>query len=296
MRDDFCVFILTHGRPNRVHTYKTLQKAGYTGKVYIVIDDEDSTAGEYQKLYGDKVLQFCKREYAEKVDEGDNSGKRISTIYARAAMFDLAPKVGCRYFVQLDDDYLSFSFRHAVENGMFWGISRAINKSIDDVFDTFVWFIENTKQVTTVAMAQAGDFIGGSVKGTKLTLRRKAMNSFFCDTKRPWQCAGRMNEDVSAYVIGNLRGSLFFTMTQVMLCQQQTQQNAGGMSELYLDSGTYVKSFYTVMHSPACVQIGMMGDHRVKRYRIHHQINWHKTAPKIIRETHRKVCQSKIPE
>jgi hypothetical protein len=106
MRDDFCAFILSHGRPDRVHTYKTLMKAGYTGKVYIVIDDEDKTADEYRKIYGDKVLQFCKQEYAEKLDEGDNTGKRTSTIYARAAMFDLAPQVGCKYFIQLDDDYV----------------------------------------------------------------------------------------------------------------------------------------------------------------------------------------------
>ena len=46
MREDFCVFILTHGRHDRVHTYNTLLKAGYTGKIYIVIDDEDQTAEE----------------------------------------------------------------------------------------------------------------------------------------------------------------------------------------------------------------------------------------------------------
>ena len=46
MRDDFCVFILTHGRPDRVITYKTLLNAGYTGRVYIVIDDEDKTENE----------------------------------------------------------------------------------------------------------------------------------------------------------------------------------------------------------------------------------------------------------
>ena len=46
MRDDFCVFILTHGRPDQVHTYDSLMKAGYTGKVYIVIDNEDKTADE----------------------------------------------------------------------------------------------------------------------------------------------------------------------------------------------------------------------------------------------------------
>lgn len=41
MRDDFCVFILTHGRAGNVKTLKMLQKQGYTGKWYCVIDNED---------------------------------------------------------------------------------------------------------------------------------------------------------------------------------------------------------------------------------------------------------------
>ena len=114
MRDDFCAFILSHGRPDRVYTYKTLKRSGYTGKIYIVIDDQDKTADEYRKRYGNEVLQFCKEEYALKLDEGDNTGKRISTIYARAAMFDLAQKIGCKYFIQLDDDYTEFKFRFEV--------------------------------------------------------------------------------------------------------------------------------------------------------------------------------------
>ncbi|EFN6257501.1 hypothetical protein FVI12_21595 [Escherichia coli] len=43
MRDDFCAFILTHGRPDKVLTYRTLRRAGYTGKIFIVVDDEDKT-------------------------------------------------------------------------------------------------------------------------------------------------------------------------------------------------------------------------------------------------------------
>lgn len=36
MRDDFCVFILTHGRPDNVRTYNTLMRLGYTG--YVLMD------------------------------------------------------------------------------------------------------------------------------------------------------------------------------------------------------------------------------------------------------------------
>jgi hypothetical protein len=281
MREDFCAFILSHGRPDRVHTYKTLLKAGYTGKIYIVIDDEDKTADQYKAAFGDKVLQFCKSEYAAKLDEGDNTGKRTSTIYARAAMFDLAPKLGCKYFIQLDDDYTEFKYRFGEDGRYQYATFRT---TCDQAWEELVCFFESTNALT-IAMSQGGDFIGG---GGGLCLKRKAMNSFVCSIDRPWVMTGRMNEDVTTYVAEGRKGKLFFTTTQIQLDQKQTQANAGGMSELYIDSGTYVKSFYSVMYAPSCVQIGTLGDPRSKAYRIHHKINWHKAVPKIIRQGFKK--------
>ncbi|HEC4426053.1 TPA: hypothetical protein ACGTJ8_004598, partial [Escherichia coli] len=56
MRDDFCAFILTHGRPDKVLTYRTLRRAGYTGKIFIVVDDEDKTRHQYMAEFGEQVL------------------------------------------------------------------------------------------------------------------------------------------------------------------------------------------------------------------------------------------------
>ena len=56
MRDDFCAFILTHGRPDKVLTYRTLRRAGYTGKIFIVVDDEDKTRNQYMAEFGEQVL------------------------------------------------------------------------------------------------------------------------------------------------------------------------------------------------------------------------------------------------
>lgn len=282
MRDDFCAFILSHGRPDRLYTLKALEKSGYSGKWFIVIDDEDKTVDEYRRLYGDRVLQFCKREVAERLDEGDNSGKRISTIYARAAMFDLARQVGCRYFIQLDDDYTNFELRFKSDGTAFY---TSVKKSLDDILEAMLNFFIETPTLS-VAMSQGGDFVGGG-KFSRC-LRRKAMNTFICDVEKPFYFMGRMNEDVSTYVTESRRGKLFFTVMQAKIVQKVTQSNAGGMTELYLDSGTYVKTFYSVMYCPSSVQVSTLGDHRSPHYRIHHKINWHTTAPKILREEWKK--------
>jgi hypothetical protein len=290
MPHDFCAFILTHGRPDRVHTYDTLRKAGYTGKVFIIIDDEDKTGGEYRKRFGEAVLTFSKSDIAKRFDEGDNFNDRRAIFYARNACFDLAKQVGCKYFIQLDDDYTSFAIRHSSALEYVWA---RVKTTMDEVFAALVEFFEKSG-VQSVAMSQGGDHIGGGGtpdgKGGQGTpsLRRKAMNSFICSTDRPFEFVGRVNEDVNTYTSAGRRGALFFTVIQAQLVQMQTQSNAGGMTEMYLESGTYVKSFYSVMYAPSCVKVGEMGDPRGGRYRLHHKINWHNVSPKIMRETVRK--------
>lgn len=133
-----------------------------------------------------------------------------------------------------------------------------------------------------------GDHIGGSErKAPRLT--RKCMNSFICSTDRPFRFFGRINEDVNTYATMGRRGDLFLTVMQAQVNQLSTQSNAGGMTDLYLDSGTYIKTFYSVMYCPSCVKVGKLGDPRSPHFRIHHKINWHHLAPKILSFEHKKA-------
>lgn len=283
MRDDFCAFILTHGRPDRVHTYKTLLRAGYTGKVYIVIDDEDKTADEYRRIFGDKVLQFCKADIAKTFDEGDNFDDRRAIVYARNVCWDLAEQVGCRYFIQLDDDYSHFNIRWRSDGTHCSGMVR---RSMDTVLSSMLDFYVSVPALS-IAMSQGGDFIGGGTLD-KRRLTRKCMNSFICSTDRRFGFVGRVNEDVNTYTWIGRQGGVFLTVMQAFVNQVVTQTQDGGMTDIYLDGGTYRKTFYSVMYSPSCVKVGQMGDNRSPHYRIHHKINWHNCAPKILREEHKK--------
>lgn len=285
MRTDFCIFILTHGRAGRVKTVNTLQRCGYTGKLYIVIDDEDSQADAYRDEFGDQVLMFSKSDIATRFDEGDNFSDRRTITYARNACFELAEKVGCQYFMQLDDDYTQFNYR-------FDHRLRYTHKSIKDmdaVLETMLEFYEKSPFVS-VAFAQGGDFIGGdeSNLANAVKTRRKAMNSFICDTSKPFKFRGRFNEDVNTYTSIQRAGQAFLTILGVWLCQLETQSNDGGITELYKSFGTYVKSFCTVMYAPSCAVVkDLRGTSGVRR--IHHQINWNNAAPLIIREHHKKA-------
>lgn len=278
MSSDFAVFILTHGRPDNVITYKTLEKCGYSGKVYFVVDNEDKTVDKYVANFGsDRVIVFDKKAMADSVDEGNNFDERRTITHARNACFDIATKLGITYFVQFDDDYGQFKFRFEAEAGNKWMVKR-----IDPIFQSFIEFYKSIP-AASIAFSQGGDHIGG-FSVTKL--KRKCMNSFFCSTERPFRFVGAMNEDVNTYTTMGSRGELFFTFTSLQLDQKETQTQGGGITDMYLRFGTYCKAFTTVMMQPSSVKVSMMN---TTNPRIHHMIRWANTVPCIIDERHRKT-------
>jgi len=288
MRSDFAALILTHGRPDRVHTYFALRNAGYTGRIIIVIDNEDKTAKEYRSRYGSDVVMFDKAAIAKTFDEGDNFQDRRAIIYARNASFQIAKDLGYRYFVQLDDDYTGFYYRFD-EDG-FYG--HCITPSLDWLFSALCDYLKATP-FASIAISQGGDHIGGGESKKVIGTKRKAMNSFICDIEKPFKFVGRINEDVNTYTCEQRKGLLFLTVMAAQLNQKPTQSNAGGMTDLYLDSGTYVKTFYSIMYAPSCVKVSDISDPKnghAGHARIHHKILWNNAAPLILSEHHKKAA------
>jgi len=289
MRSDFAAFILTHGRADTIVTHKALRKCGYTGRIVYLIDNQDAQADQYLERFGDDVHVFDKEEIAQRCDCGNNYGKRNGILFARNASFEVAKGLGLKYFWQLDDDYPSFHWACDLEGKYLDAVNRTQIKNLDAVIDACLDFMV-TSNALTVAFSQGGDFIGGAngrfaQLASQKRFARKAMNSFFCDVDRPIGFKGVSNEDVNAYVEGGRRGQLFVTIPRLRLQQRATQSQSGGITELYLDCGTYVKSFTTVTYAPSCVKVGMMGD---KHPRIHHHVRWKNTTPFILSEKYRK--------
>ena len=115
MDRDYAILIVTHGRPGNVKTYTTLRRLGYTGRIFLIVDNLDKTVGKYQEKYGDEVVVFDKKKYIELTDDADNFDEKRAVVYARNACFDIAEALGLEYFIVLDDDYRRFSYKF-VEN------------------------------------------------------------------------------------------------------------------------------------------------------------------------------------
>jgi hypothetical protein len=268
--NNFAVFILTHGRPNNVITYNTLNKCGYTGKTYFIIDNEDKTIDEYKKNFGEQYVKvFDKKAMADLIDEGNNFDDRRCPVHGRNACFIIAKELGIKYFLLLEDDYYYFGFRYE--------IGAKIIKNLNEIFIAMINFYKSTN-IKSIAFSQGGDHIGG-FSGIKL--KRKCMNSFFCSIDRPFQFVGVLNDDVNTYTTLGNKGDIFFTFTNIQLDQKDTQNQKSGMTDFYLKFGTYCKAFTTVMMHPSGVKVSMMNSNHP---RIHHAIKWINTTPMIIKQ------------
>ena len=274
-KDSFAIFIMSYNRPN-IYTLKLLKKYNYIGKYYIIIDDSDPELKEYKKRYNEELIIFNKKEISYEFDIMDNLGIRNVGVYARNFINKISKEMGLKYILVLDDDYIALAYKK--DDGDVLREKQApldINIIIEYMLD---FLIETNAD--SVALAQAGDYIGGMNANMILKgYSRKCMNSWFMKTDNDIKFNGAMNDDVNTYTYYGSIGKIFLTYGRLFFRQIQTQSDDGGMSGIYNQTGTYLKTFYTKMLMPSCIDINPMGQNHL---RIHHSIKWNNCVPKII--------------
>ena len=294
-KNDFCVLILSHGRPENVVTVNTLTRFGYTGAWFIVLDDLDPTKEEYEKKFGkEKIIVFDKEKvmHDPSTDSMDNFYFHKSIVYARQSCIQIAKDLGYRYFAEYEDDYDSVRWRMNEEIEYSSKMLSDAHNTLDRVFDVMLDYLIEAPRITSICMAQSGDYIGGG--GSRMIQeqsRRKGMNSWMIDTERPFDFAGTMNDDVVAYTTLSTRGVLFLTTGFIAINQKQTQSNASGNTDMYKKFGTYAKGFYSVISCPSGVKVTPLFNTSARKavgpktnntFRLHHAVDWKSVAPKIL--------------
>ena len=279
----YAVFILTHGRPELQHTYKSLRKHGYDGPVYFVIDNLDETAEEHKRLYGESVVVFDKKEWQKKTDTMDIDSRLDVVVYARNAVFQIAKDLGYRYFVVLDDDYKNYEHRYEEGNKLKTITPKDVGKAFEASFKFLI-----DSGILCYCWEQGGDFIGGANGRFKKRCVRKIMNTYFFDAEKPVVFKGTINEDMVASLYHGLLGDVIISSCDMSIQQMQTQKQSGGLTDAYLHYGTYVKSFYAVMMNPSCVKVAAMGDPKSGHYRMHHRVRYDLSCPVIISDRYKK--------
>lgn len=250
MRDDFAIFILTHERASQQKTYKTLRKSGYTGKIYLVVDNLDRQIEEYKQKYGDDVLVFDKNAEYEKTDTFTNRKELKAVVYARNKVFDLAKEKNLIYFCSCDDDINVLKYKFPID-----GKLKTVKvKNADKLFDSVCSFIEKTNFLC-LSFLEEGAFVGGINQFVLKGLQWRMSHFMFYRTKEKITYRGLWYEDTIASIDLMKQGKLGMGTMLVSVAVPETGSNEGGMYDAYKSSNEWIAAFGVIMANPDCVAI-----------------------------------------
>lgn len=239
MREDFAVFILTHGRPNTQLTLNALRNSGYSGKIYLVIDDLDVTADVYldnfrQNKYAcTDVLVFNKMQYVQQTDTGLSEPLINFAVFARNAIEDFAVELGLSFFCMVDDDLTRFRFRYAQDDSL---KSQQIYITMDEIITAHLdYMIEGN--ISCVSFGSPNNYMRGTQCFTELVdsdRTRLCCAIFFRNVRFKVNWFLNMCEDRITSFWYNREGQLWIQLLLVQLDWQELGGSSdGGNSEVY---------------------------------------------------------------
>lgn len=282
MRDDFAVFILTHGRAKEQKTLKTLLNTGYTGKYYLVVDNLDKQQEEYSRIYGEHVIVFDKLNAYEITDTFHNEKILKAVVFPRNMIFEMARQRGIQYFAMCDDDISRIEYKNENDGKM---RTTKVTKNINRILEAYVHFSETSK-LTVLGFCESGVFIGGVNQIVKNGYTPSIGKFMIFRTQDEVKYRGLYYEDNIASLDIPLQGRISLSPTMISITSQVDVKKSarGGMHETYDKTAEcYVCSFMVLMAHPSGVKIK-----RDKgKWKIRKSMN--NLRPKLINERYRKM-------
>lgn len=279
MRNDFAVFICTHGRPDNQLTLRTLLNSGYTGRWYLVVDDTDATIQSYIDNYGSEhILVFNKNHYINSVDVGTNSPPYACILYAKNAVEDMAIKFALSSFLVCDDDIYNLRYRYADQDKL---KSLSLTCNIDDVITSYIDFIL-TANLTAVSFSGATVFFGGKLVFENVDKWRIPFTMVFrnCAFACTWRSS--FSEDIITGLQLAKSGNMCYSLPFVQFSTVAVGGGVGGMQTTYKSMSDVKRAFYSVMYEPSCAKIGNIRNKYLPTYYKNNAF------PKLVSHTYKK--------
>lgn len=245
------VFICTHGRPNSQHTLHLLRNSGYTGKIYLIVDDEDNTLQELMlKTYGQaQIVEFCKQEYITKSDTGTNENQRKCILYAKNFCEDLAQNMKLDAYVIADDDILNFRFRYPEDGSL---KSQKVLTTMDEVMDAYYQVMIDCDMVATGFGFTQFYFSGSESFGNEnMQKYRVPYNFVFRNAKHRVDWMSWFGEDIITAVYYGRIGQLWTALPYVQQEIVALASASGGMKDTYDGNSSARLAMQNVMYLPA---------------------------------------------
>lgn len=252
---NFAVFITTHERVERVKTFDTLRKCGYTGKIYIVVDNEDKQLQRYLNRFQD-VLVYNKELQFKHTDKVIETEQRASVTYPRNAVEAYAKHFKLDAFMVCDDDISNLRYRWVEGDTV---RSLAMNGGLDRVLDLYSEFIVAHDIAVTSFVHMLFYMSGVHGLDKRITEQREIIQVFIRNTKFDMDWKGVMRQDMLTNTLTSKTGYLWWALPFITYDAEpmnETGSNEGGMKETYDNINEYQRSFLGVITTPSCLKIG----------------------------------------
>ena len=279
MRDDFAVFICTHGRPDKQLTLNAILQCGYTGKWYLVVDNADKTIQQYIDNFGaDKIIVFDKNYYINsgRYDNGDNKLHDKCILYAKRAVEDIAKECGFTYFIIADDDITKITIRCPQQNRL----ARIRITDLDAVLDAHIMLMENT-DIVCLGFGNVTHYFGGiaTFSDKNLSQRRLPYQLLLRSGAHEVNWLSWFAEDDVTEYQSSMLGNLWLVSLYVMYEIEPVGDTsvAGGMVDTYKQYDMFSLQFNAVKYCPRRISL------------CNHRING-----KIVMRRHNEICFPKI--
>lgn len=250
MTKKFAIFILTHGRPHNQLTVKTLQDLGYTGDLYLVVDDQDETFDEYVAEWGaDRVVVFHKDYFIQNTDTGLNVPVPKFAVFARNAIEHIVKCMGYKSFMMLDDDITRFRVRLPDDGSL---RSYQFNGHFNEIIDKAVDFLLDCS-IACMGLGFCNLYIGGVDNFNKENPRQRlCAEAFIRNTSYPTDWRLNMVEDMITSIDAAQRGDVWFQFLPIQVEIKMSEGAVeGGNSDVYRQMGMYRISFMPVIAYPS---------------------------------------------
>lgn len=259
---NFAVFITTHNRVESTTTYDTLRKAGYTGKIYTVVDNEDPQLLRYLNRFPD-VLVYNKQLQFNKCDKVIKTEQRASVTYARNAVEDYAEYMNLDAFLVCDDDIIGLRYRWVEGTTV---RSLAMNGGLDKVLEYYTQYILENNIAVTSFVHMLFYMSGVHNLDKRISEQREVVQIFLRNRKHKINWVGVMRQDMLTNMATSKMGYIWWALPFVTYdakAMNETGENIGGMLETYNNISEYNRTFLGVIASPYCIKVGCAND-RIK--------------------------------
>ena len=203
MRNDFAIFIPSYDRCEilKRKTLHMLKEYKYTGKWFVVVDDNDP------------LLIFHKPDYYDYYDTCFNKKNIEAKLYPVAFIDDISKKLDLKYYLMLDDDITKFLFRYN-DNGKL--VSKDLNyKTFEKFLTYYIDFLNDT--CYSVISFDISDLLVGGIQNILMKNGYNYNLSGICmkKVKSGFKFCNVFNEIAASLQLNALKGNYVITLPYV---------------------------------------------------------------------------------